>query len=113
MRRPVWNANTGNTDNNFHASHRTTGNFGTTDGCPASSIVRGRGDGAGRVGLRHSHACRDRVIEFMQNDQEYNDLVARTKMNVHDGDIKRLGENSTEVQTNHARDVATRISNTI
>ena len=94
----------------LHVSRKATTKYGTIDGCPACGAIKRRGHQPGRLGYNHSQVCREKIIEAMRNDPEYQQLMQRHKQMATASSIPTGGEENmaalevlTESQVNEKR----------
>ena len=76
----------------LHISRKAINKYGTTDGCPACETVKRRGNQLGRLGQHHSQECRQRVMDRMQSDPEYQQLMQRHKRMAKEANIPGADE---------------------
>ena len=77
---------------NLHVSRKAIQKYGTTEGCPACSVINRRGHLIGKIRYNHNTACRTRILEAMQEDPEYRRLAHKHTPQPQMRDVEALTE---------------------
>ena len=87
----------------LHVSRKVIQKYGPTEGCPACDVLVRRGHSVGRIGHHHSNTCRARVVEFMEKDLEYRNLLQKHERQREVGDLEVLSVEQMEEMRGRVR----------